>query len=161
MPVRIDTSSLKETTWQQYAVRFLLGGLVTAGAGIVAKVYGPIVGGLFLAFPAIFPAGATLIEKHEKQRKSDKGLRGEVRARWAVSVDAAGAAIGSIGLIAFGLVIWQFSRHGLPWAVLPCACAAWLVVSMVLWRLRKHSSSLRRHWRGGARTHHAKFPAKW
>ncbi len=161
MPVRIDTSSLKETTWQQYAVRFVLGGLVTAGAGIVAKVYGPVVGGLFLAFPAIFPAGATLIEKHEKQRKSEKGLRGEVRARWAVSVDAAGAAIGSIGLVVFGLVIWQFSQHGPAWLVLLSASALWLAVSMVLWRLRKRASFVRRHWRRSAKTHDAKFPAKW
>ena len=34
-----------------------------------AKRYGPGVAGLFLAFPAIFPAGATLIEKHEKEKK--------------------------------------------------------------------------------------------
>jgi hypothetical protein len=31
---------------------------------------GPRVGGLFLAFPAIFPASATLVEKHEKQKKT-------------------------------------------------------------------------------------------
>ncbi len=161
MPIRVDTSSLKQTSWQQYAVRFVLGGLVTAAAGIVAKVYGPVVGGLFLSFPAIFPAGATLIEKHEKQRKAKKGLHGAERARWAVSVDAAGAAIGSIGLVAFGLIVWQFSQRGPAWAILLSASVGWLAVSMVMWRLRKRMSSLRRHLRGGAKTDHAKFPAKW
>src|SRR5690242_20391082 len=107
MRIRADNSSLRETTWGQYAIRFLLGGLVTAGAGLVAKEYGPVVGGLFLAFPAIFPASATLIEKHEKQKKKVEGMQGELRARWAVSVDAAGAAIGSIGLLAFGWLVWQ------------------------------------------------------
>ena len=28
---------------------------------------------LFLAFPAIFPASATLIEKHEKEKKEREG----------------------------------------------------------------------------------------
>jgi hypothetical protein len=38
--------------------------------------WGPAVVGLFLAFPAIFPASATLIEKHERQRKQRQGLTG-------------------------------------------------------------------------------------
>lgn len=158
--IQVDTSSLKEITWQQYAIRFVLGGLVTAGAGIVAKVYGPVVGGLFLAFPAIFPAGATLIEKHENQRKVEKRLNGELRGRWAVSLDAAGAGIGSIGLAAFGLIVWQFSDRGPAWAVLLGASIAWVAVSVALWWLRKRASFFRRHWRGGAKTNHAKFSAK-
>jgi hypothetical protein len=83
----------------EYAVRFLVGGLITAAAGIIAKKFGPTVGGLFLAFPAIFPAGATLIEKHEKQRKENEGLQGTERGREAARV--AGSAIGSLGLFAF------------------------------------------------------------
>jgi hypothetical protein len=42
---------------------------MTAAADIVAKEFGPTVGGLLLAFPAIFPAGATLVDKHEKKRR--------------------------------------------------------------------------------------------
>jgi hypothetical protein len=42
----------------------LLGGVVTVVAGLLAKHYGPVFGGLFLAFPAIFPASATLVDKH-------------------------------------------------------------------------------------------------
>jgi hypothetical protein len=37
-----------------------MGGLVTVITGIVAKNWGPVIGGLFLAFPAIFPASATI-----------------------------------------------------------------------------------------------------
>jgi hypothetical protein len=40
----------------QYALRFLFGGIVTAVAGLVAQHFGPVVAGLLLAFPAIFPA---------------------------------------------------------------------------------------------------------
>ena len=50
---------------------------MTVLAGVIAKKFGPVVGGLFLAFPAIFPASATLIEKHERERKERKGLKGD------------------------------------------------------------------------------------
>ena len=41
----------------------------------------PVVGGLFLAFPAIFPASATLIEKHGRERKEKAGLAGARRCK--------------------------------------------------------------------------------
>ena len=59
--------------------KVLYWGLITAVAGIIAKQFGPGIGGLFLAFPAIFPASATLIEKHEKQKKENaKSLKQEL-----------------------------------------------------------------------------------
>jgi len=62
MKVSANFSALKKTKWYEYAVRFLLGGSVTVIAGLLAKYYGPVFGGLFLAFPAIFPASATLVD---------------------------------------------------------------------------------------------------
>ena len=129
MLIQVDPSALGQTKWHEYAVRFLFGGLITAIAGIIAKKFGPGVGGLFLAFPAIFPASATLIEKHEKQKKKSEGLRGTERARKAVSVDAAGAAMGSIGLFVFALVVWQLVPSHAAWMVLTVATIAWLTVS--------------------------------
>ena len=41
-----------------------------------------------LAFPAILPASATLIEKHERVKKAKVGLDGRGRAIKAASVDA-------------------------------------------------------------------------
>jgi Protein of unknown function (DUF3147) len=79
MPIKVDFSTLRQTQWHDYAVRFLFGGLITAFAGIIAKKFGPGIGGLFLAFPAIFPASATLIEKHEKDKKESLGLKGAAR----------------------------------------------------------------------------------
>src|SRR5213082_329016 len=105
MRVWLDFSTVKQTRWHEFAIRFLLGGLITAATGIIGHKYGAAVGGLFLAFPAIFPASATLIDKHEKAKKERAGLNGHGRARQLVSVDAAGTAIGSIGLFAFALVI--------------------------------------------------------
>lgn len=81
MAVHLDPSALGQTKWHEYAVRFLFGGLITVAAGIIAKEFGPGIGGLFLAFPAIFPASATLIEKHEKQKKQRAGLDGKKSGR--------------------------------------------------------------------------------
>lgn len=137
MPVSFNTSALKQTRWYQYAVRFLLGGLITAIAGLIAKRYGPSFGGLFLAFPAILPASATLIEKHEKQRKEKKGLHGMVTAKKAVSADAAGASMGGVALIAFAWFVWKILPQLPLWQTLLAATAIWLATSVLLWFLRK------------------------
>jgi hypothetical protein len=136
MMVRIKFSALKQSHWYEFVVRFVLGGLATVFAGIVANTYGPAAGGLFLAFPAIFCASATLIEKHERERKQQLGLRGERRGKDAAALDAAGAGLGSIGLAAFGSVIW-FAAPSFPIGSLCAAALAWLVVAVVMWRLRR------------------------
>lgn len=140
MRVKIDKSVLGQTKWHQYAVRFVFGGCITAIAGIVATKFGPAVGGVLLAFPAILPAGATLIEKHEQEKKQQKGLHGTLRGRQAASIDAAGAAIGSIGLIVFALVVWRLLPQHAPWLAITDATASWLVLSVLLWLARKNIS---------------------
>src|ERR1700740_1934812 len=107
MKIKVDTSGLKQSQRYEYLVRFIFGGTVTALAGVIAKRFGAEVGGLFLAFPAILPAAATLIEKHEKQKKQHIGLDGTLRGRKAAGVDAAGAWMGALALIVFALPIWQ------------------------------------------------------
>jgi hypothetical protein len=89
--------------------------LITASAGIIAKKFGPGVGSLFFAFPAIFPASAILIEKNEKEKKESFGLKGAARGRGAASIDAAGS---SIGLFVFAFVVWQFMPRDRAWIVL-------------------------------------------
>ena len=118
-------------------MRFVFGGIVTAATGLIAKRWGPEIAGLFLAFPAIFPAGATLIEKHEKQKKRKAGMDGTARGRAAASVDAAGAAMGGIGLMVFGVVVWRFLPNHASWAVLALAGLAWMAVSVLLWWTRR------------------------
>src|SRR5438034_11033059 len=139
MKIQLDTSAFGKTKWYEYAIRFVFGGLITAIAGVIAREFGPGVGGLFLAFPAIFPASATLIEKHEKQKKKSEGLRGTERARKAVSVDAAGAALGSIGLFVSALVVWQLVPSHAACMVLTAAPIAWLTISVSLWLIRKRT----------------------
>ena len=108
--VRVKWSALKQSRWYEYLLRFMLGGLATALAGAVAQFFGPEAGGLFLAFPAIFCASATLIEKHERERKQKRGLSGYRRGTDAAALDAAGAGLGSIGLAAFGMGVWRLHQ---------------------------------------------------
>ncbi|HEY2614359.1 MAG TPA: DUF3147 family protein [Chthoniobacterales bacterium] len=137
MQIKIDLSALRQTRWYEYVLRFLFGGIITAVAGTIAKKFGPAVGGLFLAFPAIFPASATLIEKHETERKEKLGLNGKARGRAAASVDAAGAAIGSIVLMIFALLVWLLLLRLAPWFVLTLASVVWFALSALFWLIRK------------------------
>jgi Protein of unknown function (DUF3147) len=136
MIVRLNLSALRETRWYEYLIRFALGGAMTVIAGLIAARFGPIVGGLFLAFPAIFPASATLIEKHVRERKERAGLSGARRAKEAAALDAAGATLGSFGLAAFALVVWLLIEWAPPLALI-LATAAWLVVAILAWWLRR------------------------
>ena len=137
MRIGLDVSSIHHLRLRDYAVRFVFGGIVTVLTGLIARRYGPGVAGLFLAFPAIFPAGATLIEKQQKEKKRLAGLDGTSRGRVAAGIDAIGAAMGTLGLIAFALLVWRFvPSHSSP-AILTIAGLAWLAISVLAWLIRK------------------------
>ncbi len=136
MIVSAKISALRQTRWYEYGIRFVLGGLVTVFAGAAADAYGPWSGGLFLAFPAIFSASATLIERHERQRKQEHGLNGRLRGKQAAALDSFGAALGSFGLFAFGFVIWILITRNI-WIAFGAALAAWFLVSIFMWSLRR------------------------
>jgi hypothetical protein len=60
--------------------------------------------------------GATLIEKHERQKKEKKGLHGEERGTDAAAIDALGAAMRSVGLVAFaGIGGWLIPKYQCHW----------------------------------------------
>jgi hypothetical protein len=144
MKIRADFSALRRTKWYEYAIRFLFGGIITAITGLIAKKFGPQVGGIFLAFPAIFPATATLLEKHEKQKKQRKGLNGTKRGRLAAGVDAAGAAMGSGGLLVFALIVWNLLPGRSGSMVLAAATLAWVVVAISIWAAEEKIRELQR-----------------
>jgi hypothetical protein len=142
MTIKIDPSGLRQTKWHEYALRFAAGGTVTVLTGLIARKWGPGIGGLFLAFPAIFPASVTLIEKHERERKQKRGLQGEERGTDAAAIDSLGAAMGSGGLLAFaGVGWWSIPRYPAPLA-LGGAAVAWLVVSFSIWIIRQRRRRL-------------------
>ena len=144
MRIEVDLSALRRTRWQEYALRFFFGGAVTVAAGLLAKGYGPVFGGLFLAFPAIFPASATLVQKHETQKKENAGIIDDARGRKAAALEARGAALGSIGLVCFSLALWQLFVWWNGALSLLAALAIWLALVLLLWRVRKmpHRASM-------------------
>ena len=137
MIARFQLSALRQTRWYEIVLRILFGGIVTVLTGLVAKSSGPVVAGLFLAFPAIFPATATLVEQHTKERRRKAGFDGSLRAADAVAIEARGAAFGSIGMIAFAAVMWLALPHVPSVLGFVSAGAAWLVISVAVWQLRR------------------------
>jgi hypothetical protein len=142
-PIRFSPSSLKEGRGYEYLIRFALGGAATVFAGLVSSRYGAIIGGLFLALPAIFCATATLIEKHEIRRKREAGLAGERRGQMAAALNSAGAALGAIGLLAFAIVFSLTAMTSIAVAFMG-ASFAWLVISVAAWYVRRKTRSVRK-----------------
>ena len=133
MIVAVDTSGLKRSKWYEFAVRFVLGGLVTAGAAEITDKLGPSFGGLFLAFPAILAASVTLVEKHEREGKHEKGLHGTLRGKQAAAADAAGAAMGSLGLMSFAFFVFRLVRFHNAALVIAAGTIVWALVSATVW----------------------------
>jgi hypothetical protein len=119
--VEVEPRAVLDTKPWEYAVRFVFGGIVTAFTGLVAHRFGPEVGGLFLAFPAILPASLTLVKEHEGRAQAVE--------------DARGACLGSLGLAAFAFVVWRWAEAASPAVVLAAATLAWATVSVAAWAL--------------------------
>ena len=71
---------LKQTKMHEYLMRFVFGGVVAVGAGLVGNWWGAAIGGLFLAFPSILPGkphageGARQVERRGRGRRSGRGF---------------------------------------------------------------------------------------
>jgi drug/metabolite transporter (DMT)-like permease len=141
--IRFSPSSLKEGRWYEYVIRFALGGAATVFTGLVSSRYGATVGGLFLALPAIFCASATLIEKHEIRRKREARLEGGRRGQMAAALDAAGAALGALGMMAFAVVFWMTVQSSIASAFIG-ASLAWLFVAVAAWYVRRRMRSVKK-----------------
>ena len=143
--IEVKLSALKQGKPHEYAMRFVFGGLTTVLAGLIAMHFGPGVGGLFLAFPAIFPASVSLVESHEKAKKARIGADGTNRGRLSASLDAEGASLGCIGLLAFALVLWKGLRNHNAYLIIATAVVFWLLVSYSLWAVRADRFLRRKH----------------
>ncbi|MFB7506888.1 DUF3147 family protein [Streptomyces broussonetiae] len=114
--VRVEPRRAREMPHKDLLVRFGFGAGVSLLAAVVSKVFGPFIGGVFLAFPAVLLASLTLVAKEE-------GLR-------SARDDARGATLGTLGLLAFALTTSVLLRHHPAWLALTVATAAWTVVSL-------------------------------
>jgi hypothetical protein len=138
--------ALKYIRPREVAGRFVFGGTVSVLAYMIAQHWGPVVGGLFLAFPAIFPASASLVEKHHREHIEgriqrdptlSKSLNPKLQGRLAAGVDAGGAALGCFGLMAFALTVWIELPRRHASVVLVEAMTAWLAVALIAWLLER------------------------
>ncbi|MGW5481542.1 DUF3147 family protein [Streptomyces sp. NPDC004008] len=121
--VRVEWRAAARAPRKDMLLRFGFGAGVSLLAAVVSALLGPFVGGVFLAFPAILLASVTLVAEEE-------GLR---RAR----DDARGAALGTLGLLAFAVVVTVLVRHHSAWPGLVAATAAWAVVSSAAYALAR------------------------
>jgi hypothetical protein len=119
MKPHFQPQQLLKTRLTEYLLRFGFGGVVALVASAIGEAGGPRVGGLFLAFPALLPAGLLLVKEHDGRR--------------AAADDARGALLGSLGLMAFGVVIWSAADRLAPWLSLTLALATWIGVSVAAW----------------------------
>jgi hypothetical protein len=106
---------------REWVVRFAFGAGVSALAAIVSQLWGPKVGGLFLAFPAILLASLTLVAKDEGAHQARE--------------DARGAALGATGLVGFAVVVVTTARHWPVWATLITATLTWVAISGIAYLL--------------------------
>jgi hypothetical protein len=106
---------------RDYVIRFCFGAGITLVAGLIGMKFGPRLGGVFLAFPAILPASLTLIEQKEGRERA--------------AIDSLGAVLGAIAMIAFAVIVsLSVVRLG-PVVALGIALVMWLMVAVALYAL--------------------------
>jgi uncharacterized membrane protein (GlpM family) len=111
-----DPGKIREAKPKDWLIRFLFGAATSAIAGVLSQLAGPVVGGTFLAFPAILLASLTLVSEEEGAAQSRD--------------DARGAAAGALGLFAFAVVgAATFDRIATA-AVFAATAATWAVVAL-------------------------------
>jgi hypothetical protein len=120
MKVSASRNRLRQTTARDYALRFVFGGLITVAAGLVTTHFGPVAGGLLLAFPAILPASLTLLAAHAHNTPP-------------AGADAYGSIFGSVGLVIFSAVVWTLGAIVPAWLVLSLAVFVWIVTACGTW----------------------------
>ena len=131
--VQIRLAALKDIKPHEIALRFVFGGACTLAAYFIALHWGPVVGGLFMAFPAIFPASASLVEKHHRENVEKMGGDGVTQGRLAAGLDAVGTTIGCTGLAAFAWVVWKELPMQHAGLVLAEAMLAWVALAAGFW----------------------------
>jgi hypothetical protein len=111
----IEPKKLREVHARDLAYRFAAGAVTSIVAGVMTLVFGPRIGGIMLAFPAILAASLTLIEEQEDSAEARE--------------DARGAVIGALGMAAFAAVAAILFGAVNAAIVLLAATAAWFLAA--------------------------------
>jgi hypothetical protein len=107
---------LRQAGAREWWIRAAFGAGVSAVSGIISELAGPLVGGAFLAFPAILLASLTMVREKD----------GRARAR----DDARGATMGALGLVGFAVVGAITFPVLAPAIVLVIASVTWAVLAL-------------------------------
>jgi hypothetical protein len=119
--IRTQVDKLRDLRLRDMVVRFAFGAATSAVAGSLSILFSPIVGGVFLAFPAILAASLTLIAEEEDTREARE--------------DARGAVVGALGLAAFAAIgVATFTEIAWPLA-LTAAFGGWVAVAIGVYAL--------------------------
>jgi len=129
-PIQLDRSRLHEVKAADLAIRFAFGCGMSVVAGAVTLAVGDHLGGLFLAFPAILPASLTLIGQKDGDDEAE--------------LDAVGATLGAVALVAFAVVAVSLFTVITPTVVEALALAGWLAVAFGLYFLARFVVGRRR-----------------
>ena len=116
--VGLRLEAIRKVRGRDLAIRFGFGAGISLVAGLAGLWLGHRVGGTLLAFPAILPAGLTLVAQKEDDRRA--------------SVNALGATLGGVALLGFAVAAYlALPRLGL--LALAAAGVAWVVVALGLY----------------------------
>jgi hypothetical protein len=120
--VEASSEGIRKTKPHEWMMRFLFGSVISLIAGYCGEKFGPVVGGLLLAFPSIMPATLTLVKKHDGREEAVESAYGTVLA--------------SVAMIAFAAMVMFCVYRGVSTAAsLFAASSVWVSVSLILWRL--------------------------
>jgi hypothetical protein len=101
---QVKLRKLRDVRGRDLGYRFLAGALTSVVAGFLTIAFGPRVGGVMLAFPAILGASLTLIQEQEDRAHAREDARGAVMGGCALALFAATGAL-AFGRLPAGLVL--------------------------------------------------------
>lgn len=114
---QLRLGKIREVRARDLGYRFVAGATTSVLAGVLTLTFGPRVGGVMLAFPAILAASLTLIQEQEDRAHAREDARGAVLGGCALALFAA------TGALAFGKLSAAL--------VLVIATGAWLAGALI------------------------------
>jgi Protein of unknown function (DUF3147) len=111
----VEAGQVREVKKRDLGYRFLAGALASLLSGGMTLAFGPRVGGVFLAFPAILAASLTLVEEQENSAEARENARG--------------AVVGGIAMAVFAAIVAVTIEHMNPAGSLGLATVGWLAAA--------------------------------
>lgn len=118
---RLNLGKLSKANPKDYAIRFVLGGVVSVVASLLGHWVTQRFGGIFTAFPAILLASLTLIGEHDGNEASAE--------------DAAGGVAGALALVVLAVFLSLVLPRASGALALAAGVGLWLVLAVSLYGL--------------------------